>query len=709
MEREVGGAISAASRLERGTDAVAFTTVLSTAPEAPKAPEDPENVGGPYRTGPMARTLFAWNAGTVRKRTLLRRGQASAVFTAELDNGGLPYKQYISSSAAGDRLIYDRPGETRVYSQGKDQAGATVLKEWVLAREPGKNAPMVWTWRFSGGEGRDVRLVKKADGAVEVRSLIRVSGVSPGDKEKRGSVMEAVSRALKSRARFEDGEILTVLEPPVYWTSGNERKQAEFSVSGEDSLLFSISESSSSYPLLIDPTLNYGQWLGGGGSTIIRALAVVGDEIYAGGYSDSSASWETVTFQGTFSGGDEGFVVEIQDGASPALNWGQWLGGTGIDRVYALAAVGDEIYAAGRSDSSASWETVTFQGAHSGAAEGFVVEIQDGASPALNWGQWLGGTGDDYVFALAAVGDEIYAAGSSTLTVSWETVTFQGAHSGLAEGFVVEIQDGASPALNWGQWLGGAGYDYVYALAAAGDEICAGGYSTSASSWETVTFQGAHSGGAEGFVVEIQDGAPPALNWGQWLGGAGSDYVRALAVSGDEVYAGGDSSSPSSWELTPQGAFGGGSEGFVVEIQDGSSPSLNWGQWLGGLDMEYVKALAVMGDEIYVGGDSASDPPGWEPLQFYGYYFFNPSDGFVVEIRDGTTPVLNWGQWLGGGNIDYLSALVVSGERIFAGGHTYDSADWEPITFQGADTSAIEAFVVKITDDVNTILFLPHF
>jgi hypothetical protein len=261
----------------------------------------------------------------------------------------------------------------------------------------------------------------------------------------------------------------------------------------------------------VTPAINWGQWLGGTSSNGVYALAVNGDEIYAGGFSGGTTSWEAVTWQGAHSGGNEGFVVEIQDGAAPVINWGQWLGGA-YDYVQALAVNGDEIYAAGYSPDATSWETIAWQGGEpNGNPDGFVVEIQDGATPVINWGQWLGGTGVDFVYALAVNGDKIYAGGHSGDATSWEAITWQGTHSGGNEGFVVEIQDGASPVINWGQWLGGTGHEYFYALAVNGDEIYAGGYSPNSSGWENITWQGTHNGIYEAFIVKILPPADPTF------------------------------------------------------------------------------------------------------------------------------------------------------------------------------------------------------
>ena len=147
--------------------------------------------------------------------------------------------------------------------------------------------------------------------------------------------------------------------------------------------------------------------------------------------------------------------------------------------------------------------------------EGFVVGIADGGPPTLSWLMWLGGTGNDYVQALAVNGDEIYAAGYTNSSDSWDTAsstkgTFTDA--GVNEGFIVEISDGGPPTLNWLMWQGAEGDDYIYALAINGDEIYAGGYAPNSRSMEG-TFSGTkYDGQNSGFIVEISDAVAATVN-----------------------------------------------------------------------------------------------------------------------------------------------------------------------------------------------------
>ena len=162
--------------------------------------------------------------------------------------------------------------------------------------------------------------------------------------------------------------------------------------------------------------------------------------------------------------------------------------------------------------------------------EGFVVEIADGTTPSIAWGQWLGGSDDDYVFGLAVIGDEIYAGGYTSSKTNWESITWQGSYSGGYDGFVVEIADNDTtniPSIAWGQWLGGSGTDYVEALAVNGDEIHAAGYAgADSTTWgESITWQGSFNGAVEGYLAEIADDG----------GGEGGSGATGAAIGGGTV------------------------------------------------------------------------------------------------------------------------------------------------------------------------------
>jgi hypothetical protein len=525
------------------------------------------------------------------------------------------------------------------------------------------------------------------------------------------------------------------------------------------------------------PTLNWGEWLGGEGVDEVLALSDNTPVLYGGGISTDSTSWQTVAFYGTFNdAATAGFVVSMTDnGSDTTLNWGQWLGGNGSDEVVALTnnSSTSTIYASGWSTASTLWETVDFNGTFNdkGGTAGFVMSIVDnGANPVLYWGQWIGGRGNDEVLTVAQNSTSVYAGGWSTVSTSWETVAFKGTFNdkGGTAGFVVSIADnGTNSTLNWGQWLGGGGNDQVTSLTNNGGTVFVGGTSTASTSWQTLTFGGAFNdkGGTAGWVVTLTDnGSVPTLNWGQWLGGGGNDQVTSVEDNGTTLYIGGSSTNSLSWEtisfsgdfvsgspsegwlvsltnnITPVGSgnnqitamaanattiyaggwsltsdpwasvifsgkfndVSGNSAGFVVSMTDsGATPTINWGQWLGGGSTDIVFALVNNSTTIYAAGSSKKSIS-WETVSFYGTFKTASSAGFVVSLTDnGSSPTLNWGQWLDGTNDDTVAALANSGTSVYAGGYSSNSTSWETVTFNGTfnDTGNSSGFVVKMSDN----------
>lgn len=810
-----------------------------------------------------------------------------------------------------DMTVYHRPGEIMAYGRVKTNDSEEVLKEWIFAQAPNTKAGSLYQWTV---KGEDYHIKYQPDDSLLI--------------------------SLKNSKGF-------IIPRPFYEDAKGRMLFGRWDISNPGELKLGINAAAEDYPLLIDPTLKYGQWLGAqGGPAFVRAMSyIANDKVIAGGdINIDGAMGLSGTVRGTYSGGNEGFVVEVLDAGTPTVNWMQFLGGNGNSQVFALTTSGTTIYAGGWSDKSTSWETVTFQGVHSGGSEGFTVAIIDGGTPNLNWGQWLGSDGDDQITAMGAsqIASEtrIYAAGWASKSTSWETTSFQGVQSAGSEGFVMSMTDGGTPTLNWGQWLGGNGDDQVLALTAfpvprvvqsvgtqdtdgnsthpvtvtatgsgnlivvgicygqtgssisgvsdgvssftqfpsaaiaapaggpAGDlyylassnagrttitvtynigvadsnvhvwevsgfsgvttdgtaqvtgggpsggfaagasltptsstgfivaidatngnvtsnprpgneftsagsvingnafsslistsavahrpvwtdngsayssvtaafkgtltpqdvKVYAGGWATKSTSWETMTFIGTHGGGSEGFVVGINDGGTPALNWRQWLGSNGDDQVTAIAASGNMLYAGGWSNKSTSWEtLTFQGtAIHTGSEGWVIEMTNGGTPALDWGQRLGGIGNDQVVALTISGSRIFAGGWSTQSTA-WETMTFQGTHS-GASEGFVVGINDGGTPVLQWGQWLGSapkksaagtlpgsalGAEDAIVALAVSGSHVYAGGYstftTQDTndpvnTDFETVTMQGPLFVGNQGFVIEIGDAASPTL-----
>ena len=198
--------------------------------------------------------------------------------------------------------------------------------------------------------------------------------------------------------------------------------------------------------------------------------------------------------------------------------------------------------------------------------------------------------------------------------------------AGIAEADRIAKWDGSA----WSA-LGGGAQNTVFAIAVSGSDVYVGGLFTSVYSSGTTEVDG---------TLRIAKWNGSA--WSALGGGAQSD-VRALAVSGSDVYVGGVFSSVYSSGTTEVAGT------VRIAKWDGSAWSA-----LGGGAQSSVFALAVSGSDVYVGG------------------------GFTSVYSSGTTPVAGTGyiaKWngsawsaLGGGAVDRVLTFAVSGSDVYVGG-----------------------------------------
>ncbi len=489
------------------------------------------------------------------------------------------------------------------------------------------------------------------------------------------------------------------------------------------------------------------------GYAAVRALAVVGDDIYAGGEFSRA-------------GGVAASNVARWDGSG----WSALGEGTN-DTVHALAVIGGALYAGGSFTSAggipaegiAKWDGSEWSSLGGGLSSRNYVDVlallaigsdlyvggyfeKAGGSPAKNIAKWNGSAWDglgpgleDPAFEFSSVsalaGDDtaIFAGGDFTVAgatsvnyvAEWDGASW----SALGAGVSSVIGSGAVYALamadgnlyagggNVAKWNGsewsalasgvenrGPGFPVVYALASAGGTVYAGGtFDTAGGVW-------AHN------LAKWDDGAWSTL-------GSGTDgYVLALATVGSDLYAGGAFDSVGGvparnivrWDGNTWRALGAGVDGWVTALaasggslyvggrfsQAGTLPASRVAKWDGGAwsalgagvsgGRATVSALASVGANLYVGGS------------------FSEAGGVAAR------GVAKWNgsAWspLGGGlegeeGDDGVLALAVSGSDLYAGGEfqaaggtvAYNIAKWNGAAWSavgGGTDGTVRALVV---------------
>jgi hypothetical protein len=408
-------------------------------------------------------------------------------------------------------------------------------------------------------------------------------------------------------------------------------------------------------------TLGGGFIPGGGGG--VFALAVIGTDLYAGGFIDSY-----------------GHVAK--------WNGSKWSSlGSGLNHtVYALAVIGTDLYAGG-----------TFTKTNTGNVNvNYIAKWNGNQWSALSDGMSNDMGGRAYVWALASIGTDLYAGGVFTVAggvkamgiARWNGTQWSSLGTGLSAaalslavmgndlyvggGFVQAGGENVYGIAKWNgtQWsaLGiGVNYD-VTSIAVAKNKVYVGGWFFDA-------------GGIYASRVAVWDG----IQWsalsngiGGWIGNLESPHVNALAVGGDDLYVGG-------W-FTRAGE---GGARCIAKWNGSEWSALGKGNGMS----DQVRTLAVVGSDVYAGGDftsaggaSANYIAKWNGNQWsalgdglndavYSIATMG-SDLFVsgrvtkVGTVDANIARWNGSQWLAVPGFRFnVDALAVIGTDLYAGGY----------------------------------------
>jgi len=343
-----------------------------------------------------------------------------------------------------------------------------------------------------------------------------------------------------------------------------------------------VDDSAAAYPIRIDPSFSDDNWISMGGlpgaNDRVRAAVIdAAGNLYIGG--DFTAAGE---------------VIANRVAKWNGTNWsalGEGLNGT----VYALAVSGSDLCVGG------SFTYATNAGPSPVRVNG--IAKWNGSS----WSALGSGLGGSYPFvrALAVSGSDLYVGGYFTTA------------GGSAANCIAKWDGTTWSAL-------GTGLDaQVYALAVSGSDLYVGGqfhYATNAGP-STVQVNG----------IAKWDGS----NWSP-LGSGVSGNANALAMSGSDLYVGGDFTTA------------GGSAAKRIAKWNGTS----WSSLGSGLNT-VVSALAASGSDLYVGG-----------------YFTYATNAGPSPVRVNRIAKWDGNSWsaLGSGLNSNVCALAVSGTNLYAGG-----------------------------------------
>jgi uncharacterized membrane protein YdjX (TVP38/TMEM64 family) len=464
--------------------------------------------------------------------------------------------------------------------------------------------------------------------------------------------------------------------PLVYQEIDGHRRivDARYRVNGK-SVGFALGGYDHSKPLIIDPVLSWSTYLGGSDVDLSYAVALDSSgNAYITGTAGSTDFPTVNPIQGTKAFDWDVMVAKINS-AGTAIVYSTYLGGDGFNE-YGLAIAVDpsgNAYVSGGTNST-DFPGVTggsIQSTYGGSGpyrDAFAVKI-NAAGSAILWATYLGGSGDDMSYGIAAdsSGNAYVAGYTESASLPWISGSaIQPTYGGNTDGFVIKID--SSGANVWATYLGTSGGDMLEPIRLdSSGNVWVGG-STDSSSWPGVTgssLQPTYAGNSDGTLTEIS-AAGTAITYATYLGGSDSEDLRGLAFdSSGNVYVCGTTLSTSFPGVTgssiqPSNA---GSYDIYVTKLNSTATSITWSTFLGGSDYDLTSGLGVdSSGNVYISGSTIStDFPVSSAIQpTYG----GNADALAVKINAAGTAVV-WSTYLGGNDGDQSFGAAVDGSGNF--------------------------------------------
>lgn len=441
-------------------------------------------------------------------------------------------------------------------------------------------------------------------------------------------------------------------------------------------------------PLIIDPAVEWGSYLGGSNADYgYGAAADANGNCFVTGYTNSSG-WVSYGWNTALSGASfDGFIIKFN--ADGQHQWSTYLGGTGVEHGYAIAVDSSgNCYAIGETSSS-GWVSGGFDPSYNGAVDGYVVKLNSDGQHL--WSTFLGGANDDFGWGIAVDGSgNCYVTGYSDSS-GWVSGGFDPSHNGAIDGYIAKLNTDGQHL--WSTFFGGANDDHGQAIAVDGSGNCYATGRTDSSGWVSGGWDTTYGGTFDGYIITLNTAGQHL--WSSFLGGTGLEYGRGIAVdsSGNSFSTGYSASSgwvSGGWKTTYTGTL----DGYAVKLD--ANGAHQWSTYLGGNNFDYGQSITLdAAGNCYASGYSSSSSwvsGGWDITNN------GSSDTYIVKLSTGGLHL--WSSFLGGSGSDMGYGIAAANNGIcYISGITVSSG-W---LSNGWDTSfnggAYDGYLVKIVQE----------
>jgi hypothetical protein len=538
-------------------------------------------------------------------------------------------------------------------------------------------------------EGIEVEL---RAGGVTVEKLFHVK---PGARPEKIGVKVSGATFLRAndKGELEVGTGLgTVVfsRPKAYQTVAGRSHPVEvaYAVDGTG-YRFEVGQYDRTKDLVIDPLIQR-TYLGGSGGDSVTASAASASNVLVAGTTDST------DFPGTaggarpvLAGPSDGFVALLSSDLKTIIQ-ATYLGGTDDDSVSGLAVSEAGIYVTG-STTSTDFPGTTggARPQNAGGKDAFAALLTSDLK-ALTQATYFGGTDEDAASSVALFGGA-YAVFVAGRTASHDLVGIldsaqplngdpiirpvgQNTNDGFIAAFSADLR-----SLTQATYLGGRSSDSINAIAVSAGFVYATGETVSTDFPKTGGgAQEIHypDGQSDAFVALLTSSLTTHVR-ATYLGGLGQDIAHAIAVSGPDVFVGGETTA-SSFPGTLGGhtpTFGGATDGFVARLNS-SLANVIQASYVGASGFDRVLALGISGSffgpVVNVAGSFDTDPDGSAGPDAFLWVLGYDLKGFAETFQTANPAVVQNSAFFSFGSSDVATALAVppsiSGFNVYLAG-----------------------------------------
>jgi hypothetical protein len=367
----------------------------------------------------------------------------------------------------------------------------------------------------------------------------------------------------------------------------------------------------------------------------------------------------------------------------PTLDWGTFIGGNSWTDGYGIALDEQgNVYLTGLTESTSGIATAgSYQSVNNNYIgfdnNAFLAKFSSNGS--LYWCTYFGGDSSTQAYGISIYKNNIYFAGSTNSTIGIATIgAYQERYNSVkdnhynSDGFLAKFNPNGSRI--WSTYFGGPGFDWIASIVSdqTGNIYIGGGTSSTTGISSKGAYQVSFGGGNGDAFLSKFDSAG-SLKWTTYFGGENRDGASGLAIdSFNNIYISGASSSSSGIATT--GAFqtklgnapNDNNDAFLAKFN--SNGSLLWATYFGGEKNDGAVALAIdYSGNVFITGVTSSDT-GIATSGAYQTSLIGNGNRFLAKFNAAGAEL--WATYYGGTAAANGCITIDQSNNIFTGGIT---------------------------------------